>query len=47
MKWMIKIRKYDIAYRPKTAMKEQAIADFIAERMPEGTVTKENLESSH
>ena len=29
--WAIELSKFDIQYRPRTAIKEQAIVDFIAE----------------
>ncbi|BFG32443.1 hypothetical protein CerSpe_187170 [Prunus speciosa] len=31
MKWAIELSQYDLLYRPKTAMKAQALADFVAE----------------
>ncbi|KAI5328250.1 hypothetical protein L3X38_027647 [Prunus dulcis] len=30
MKWAIELSQYDILYRPKTAIKAQALADFVA-----------------
>ncbi|CAL2260514.1 unnamed protein product [Prunus armeniaca] len=34
MKWAIKLSQYDLLYRPKTAIKAQALADFVAEFTP-------------
>ncbi|KAI5326678.1 hypothetical protein L3X38_035752 [Prunus dulcis] len=34
MKWAIELSQYDLLYRPKTAIKAQALADFIAEFTP-------------
>ena len=34
MKWAVELREQDIEYRPRTAVKAQALADFIYE-MPE------------
>ena len=31
MKWAIELSKFDIRYRPKTAMKGQVLADFVME----------------
>jgi hypothetical protein len=31
MKWAIELSQYDLIYRPKTAIKAQALADFVAE----------------
>lgn len=31
MKWAIKLGQYDLLYRPKTAIKAQALADFVIE----------------
>ncbi|CAL2278651.1 unnamed protein product [Prunus armeniaca] len=31
MKWAIELSLYDLLYRPKTAIKAQALADFVAE----------------
>ncbi|KAI5352108.1 hypothetical protein L3X38_004999 [Prunus dulcis] len=31
MKWVIKLSQYDLLYQPKTAIKVQALADFVAE----------------
>jgi hypothetical protein len=31
IQWSIKLSKFDIDYRPRTAIKAQALADFIAE----------------
>ena len=29
--WAIELSEFDVQYRPRTAMKEQVVADFIAE----------------
>ncbi|CAL8122678.1 unnamed protein product [Prunus armeniaca] len=34
MKWAIELSQYDFLYRPKTAIKAQALADFVAEFTP-------------
>ncbi|CAL2259683.1 unnamed protein product [Prunus armeniaca] len=34
MKWAIDLSQYDLLYRPKTAIKAQALADFVAEFTP-------------
>ncbi|CAL9027380.1 unnamed protein product [Prunus brigantina] len=34
MKWAIELSQYDLIYRPKTAIKAQALADFVAEFTP-------------
>ncbi|CAL9000311.1 unnamed protein product [Prunus brigantina] len=34
MKWAIELSQYDLLYRPKTAIKAQALADFVAEFTP-------------
>ncbi|CAL2227391.1 unnamed protein product [Prunus armeniaca] len=34
MKWATKLSQYDLLYRPKTAIKAQALADFVAEFTP-------------
>ena len=31
MKWAIELRKFDIRYEPKTAIKGQVLADFVVE----------------
>ena len=33
LKWAIDLSKFDIEYRPKTAIKGQALADFILESL--------------
>ena len=33
--WAIELSKFDIQYRPRMAIKGQAVADFIAEFTPE------------
>ena len=33
MQWAIKLSQFDIGYHPKTAIKAQALADFIARFM--------------
>ncbi|CAL9028599.1 unnamed protein product, partial [Prunus brigantina] len=34
MKWAIELSQYDLLYRPKTAIKAQALADFVVEFTP-------------
>ena len=34
MKWAIELREFDIRYKPRTAVKEQILADFIIEFTP-------------
>lgn len=34
MKWALELSEYDIAFQPQTAIKGQAVADFIAELTP-------------
>ncbi|KAI5354381.1 hypothetical protein L3X38_007276 [Prunus dulcis] len=34
IKWAIELSQYDLLYRPKTAIKAQALADFVAEFTP-------------
>lgn len=34
MKWAIELRQYDLFYRPKIAIKAQALTDFVAEFTP-------------
>ncbi|CAL2247756.1 unnamed protein product [Prunus armeniaca] len=34
MKWAVKLSQYDPLYRPKTVIKSQALADFVAEFTP-------------
>ncbi|CAL8174058.1 unnamed protein product [Prunus armeniaca] len=34
MKWAIELSQYDLLYRPKAAIKAQALADFVAEFTP-------------
>ncbi|CAL9019260.1 unnamed protein product [Prunus brigantina] len=34
MRWAIELSQYDLLYRPKTAIKAQALADFVAEFTP-------------
>ncbi|CAL8153079.1 unnamed protein product [Prunus armeniaca] len=34
MKWAIELSQYDLLYRPKTAIKSQALADFVVEFTP-------------
>ncbi|XP_020415620.1 uncharacterized protein LOC109948104 [Prunus persica] len=41
MKWVVELSKYDLLYRPKTAIKAQALADFVVEFTP--SVEKEKL----
>ncbi|CAL9017512.1 unnamed protein product [Prunus brigantina] len=45
MKWAIELSQYDLLYRPKTAIKAQALADFVVEFTPtakeEKMVTKD------
>ncbi|KAI5312666.1 hypothetical protein L3X38_041840 [Prunus dulcis] len=41
MKWAIELSQYDLLYRPKTAIKAQALADFVAEFTP--SAEKEKL----
>ncbi|CAL2227808.1 unnamed protein product [Prunus armeniaca] len=49
MKWVIELSQYDLLYRPKTAIKAQALADFVAEFTPsakEEKMVNEKKESS-
>ncbi|CAL8990953.1 unnamed protein product, partial [Prunus brigantina] len=41
MKWAIELSQYDLLYRPKAAIKAQALADFVAEFTP--SAEKERL----
>ena len=34
MKWAIELSKFDIRYKPKTAIKGQVLADFVIELSP-------------
>ncbi|CAL9022627.1 unnamed protein product, partial [Prunus brigantina] len=43
MKWAIELSQYDLLYRPKTAIKAQALADFVAEFTP--SAEEEKLDS--
>lgn len=36
MKWEVELGQYDIEYEPRTAIKAQAMADFIQEATHEG-----------
>jgi hypothetical protein len=38
-KWALKLMGYDIKYTPRTAIKSQALADFVAEWMEVQTLT--------
>ena len=40
VQWAIELSQFDIKYRPRTAIKAQALADFIAE-----FTTPENIEN--
>ena len=33
-KWAVELSEYDISYQPRTAIKSQALADFIADFAP-------------
>ncbi|CAL8083182.1 unnamed protein product [Prunus armeniaca] len=49
MKWAIELSQYDLLYRPKAAIKAQALADFVAEFTPsaeEEQMVNEKKESS-
>ncbi|CAL2260095.1 unnamed protein product [Prunus armeniaca] len=49
MKWAIELSQYDLIYRPKAAIKAQALADFVAEFTPsaeEEKMVNEKKESS-
>ncbi|KAI5325335.1 hypothetical protein L3X38_034409 [Prunus dulcis] len=49
MKWAIELSQYDPLYRPKTAIKAQALADFVAEFTPsaeKGKLVNQRKESS-
>ena len=43
IQWAIELNQFNIEYHPKTAIKAQAIADFIAESYPsdDGSTHKE------
>ena len=44
VQWAVDLSQFDIEYRPRTAIKAQALADFIAEfTTPENTSDQENL----
>jgi ribonuclease HI len=40
-KWAIELSMYDIVYKPRTAIKAQALSDFVAERTETQTLPKE------
>jgi hypothetical protein len=40
-KWVIELSMYDISYKPKTAIKAQALSDFVAEWPKTQTPPKE------
>uniref|UniRef100_A0A2N9FLZ5 Uncharacterized protein n=1 Tax=Fagus sylvatica TaxID=28930 RepID=A0A2N9FLZ5_FAGSY len=42
IQWSIELSEFDIDYRPRTAIKAQALADFIAES-PEGDIIKQAI----
>ncbi|XP_022158092.1 uncharacterized protein LOC111024661 [Momordica charantia] len=43
MKWALELSGYDIQFGPRTALKGQAVADFIAELTPPSQSTESNL----
>ena len=44
VQWAIKLSQFDVEYRPRTAIKAQALADFIAEfTTPEDANSQEDL----
>ncbi|XP_022152853.1 uncharacterized protein LOC111020478 [Momordica charantia] len=43
MKWALELSEYDIQFEPRTALKEQAVADFIAELTPPSQSTESDL----
>lgn len=44
VKWAIKLGKYDIQYSPRTAIKEQALSDFLVEFTPRDSASQEGEE---
>lgn len=42
-KWAIELGEHDISYRPRTAIRGQILADFIAEIPEEGTAVTSSL----
>ena len=42
MKWAIELSEFDISYVPRTAIKSQVLADFLAESSPNLQVTANN-----
>jgi hypothetical protein len=40
-KWAIELSMYDLVYKPRTAIKAQALSDFVAEWMKTQTPPKE------
>ncbi|KAL2542210.1 rve domain-containing [Abeliophyllum distichum] len=48
VKWAVELGQFELHYKPRTAIKGQALADFIAEFSPEhepGTRKEEDLDS--
>ena len=43
IQWAVELRQYNVNYRPRTAIKAQTLADFIAEF----TVADQDLESDY
>ena len=44
VQWAIELSQFDVEYRPRTAIKAQALADFIAEfTTPEDANSQEDL----
>ncbi|XP_031254693.1 uncharacterized protein LOC116112724 [Pistacia vera] len=41
MQWMVELSEFDISYQPRTAVKSQALADFIADFTPSTTTQAE------
>lgn len=44
VKWAIKLGEYDIQYSPRTAIKEQALSDFLVEFTPRDSASQEGEE---
>ena len=48
IQWAIELSQFDVQYRPQTAIKAQALADFIAEfTTPEHEENQEELWTIH
>ncbi|XP_022848734.1 uncharacterized protein LOC111371046 [Olea europaea var. sylvestris] len=46
LKWVIELGKFDIEFKPRPAIKAQALVDFIAELSPKNSATQDNNPST-